>query len=159
MDTRHMHIKRTVTMIAVTKPQHHISFQVRHPENAKALIAIRVTTTLSRALKIGVKFPFGGTLSMARPDHGDVIFSDELKPDDNTTDDLTTVSSQALADNARYQRNGTQQTFFEVYFPLTDAVWDGYYEDHYVPLGTSVKFTPLYKVSLYLIYELNQQEP
>ena len=148
------HIKRTVQVLSISKVSQKIAFQVRHPENAKTLLGIYVTTTLSRAIKTDARITVAGNLSLARPGKGDVIYTQDVKVDNNQTNDQTTNASGALADDEHFTRNGTQRSFYETNLCIHDAIWDGLYDDIYLSYASMLKEAPYYKITLYLIYEL-----
>jgi len=158
-------IKETVKVITVTKQNQKIHFQLRHPENVSTMIGIAVTASLSTLSDIVPPVPalndsnMAGHLSLALPQKGDVVFSDDVKIDNNDYADIPEKIIYGLQSNIAASKK--RQYYFETEYKTDRAVLEGYYEDIFAPSLTDENgiLKPfLYKVRIYVRYQVKKTE-
>jgi hypothetical protein len=174
-------IKDKVTVLQITKPNQKIRFQIRHPENMYAIIGIYVTCSLTYLLnniEIGNQARLlapenlgnsqstignlAGMLSLAIPEKGDVVFSDDVKIDTNTYADLEEINLFGRQYQKPYHFYGKQTSYFKTHYLISDALLEGYYENVFSASGINPPGSPLqrinpnrsaYQVNIYIRYQ------
>jgi hypothetical protein len=154
-------IKETVKVLTVTKQQQKINFQIRHPENVFAIIGIAITCDkISDQADPGVpdfvnKGSMAGFLSLAIPQKGDVVFSDDVQIDNNEYADLVEKAVWGLALDISGAKK--RDYYLKTFIKIDKAVLEGFYEDTYSPSITSNTgelLSYLYKIRIYVRYQM-----
>lgn len=154
-------IKETVKVLTVTKQKQKIRFQIRHPENAHSIIAIAVTSNLiidnPGFGDIGEnKGNTAGHLSLSIPQKGDIVFGEDVMLDNNDYADLPEKVVNIITSDVSKAKK--RQFYFKTRYQIDKAVLEGFYEDIYSPDlndGKGLPKTYLYKVSIYIRYQVN----
>ena len=155
-------IKETVRTIVITKQKQKINFQIRHPENVSHIIAIAVTCD-----KIGEhvdpavedKGNMAGHIVLSLPQKGDVIYSDDVRIDNNDYADIMEKTVWGL--QLPIGQAKPRDYFFKTCFPVDKAVLEGFYEDFYSPqltIDTGEVLHSLYKIRVYIRYQIKGTE-
>ena len=164
---KELNIKYVIHEIVITKPMEKIRFQMRHPENVDCITGIAVTCTCSG---VGKKEKVNrgnnaGYLSLAIPDKGDVMYSENVQADKNIFFEFAKQSIFSTIQRNGFQYTSKQRTYFDTHIPVTRAFMEGFYEDAlFETLRLSKPTFPiiyaiiegkqaLYKVKVYLRYE------
>lgn len=175
------HIQTKVNTLIIKKPFEKIRFQIRHPENAFAVIGIAISTNLY-LLNLNGGFNVGGMsgssptlpatidtnletiagkINLAIPDKGDVVYTDDVHISNNNFIDISQSRINATLStlnfiqvNQNFSVSGKQFTFFETFYKIKSAILEGYYESNYLPPPPIQFSTPLYQVKVYIKYQM-----
>lgn len=155
-------IKETVRTIVITKQKQKINFQIRHPENVSEVIGIAITCDkISDPVDpvLGHKGNMAGHVSLSIPQKGDVVYSDDVKIDDNDYADIVEKTVWGLQLNISSAK--PRDYFFKTSYVIDKAVLEGFYEDFYSPnltTDTGEVLPFLYKIRIYLRYKVKETE-
>lgn len=141
-------IRLVVKTIKVRKLTELIRFQVRHPENAHALVGISVSS--SKELPIPIVF---GQLELFISDPGDLAFTEELRFDSNRYRDLLENNINIPPAFEAFGWAGTNRSSFQTHYRISQAMMEGIYQDFSQESPDGIRFNA-YTVNLYLHYEL-----
>jgi hypothetical protein len=167
---KYLDIKYVVKVLQITRGGQKIHFTIRHPENARCLTGVAMTTSNAslRHIDASPKPTVCGTLALAIADKGDVFYTDGLRIDVNDVRDYVEgIQSGYAFSKGDHGRAGTRMGYFETCIPICSALMEGYYEDtntrggggggkRLASLGGGFE-TGGYTVTLYLRYQLKEK--
>jgi hypothetical protein len=151
-------IKNTVKVLTIDKPNQKIRFQIRHPENVYAIIGIAVTCSLTNTKMTYAWGDVAGHLTLAIAEKGDVVFTEDVKKDNNEYfDQIENMVGITYIPYVEHQ-TGNGKHYFETNYIVTESILEGYYEDLFFPkpvlLSNSNSPTKdLYQVRVYIRYQ------
>lgn len=103
-----------------------------------------------------------GHLTLAITDKGDVVYTDDVRIDNNDYSELVEKNLIPSFVPKEQYLSGKGKFYFETKFLVTDAILEGYYEDLFFPKsalsdvsGYSMK--NLYQVNVYIRYQTTQE--
>ncbi len=154
-------LKYTLTTLPITKVFQRIRFQIRVPENLYAITGIVATVSLAElAVKKGIDPGHcAGSLSLALPDKGDVVFNDEVRLGHHDFLDFFEKIVQANPAPNFFWFSATRYSYFDTFYKIKDALIEGYYESYFRPLAVPEPGRTFYKLNIYIRYITKEPQP
>ncbi len=125
----------SIHTIKITKPYQKSLFQIRHPENAQAIIGFYSNCNLGFPNNRTYKGEKVGSVTLAISDGGDIVYGSLIAFD--TVEHLDFFSKQVLTPSLQFNATKKNKISYEpTYIKISDAIIEGYYEDYFPPVFT-----------------------
>jgi hypothetical protein len=120
----------SIHTLKITKPYQKSLFQIRHPENAQAIIGFYSNCNLGFPTNQPYRGEKVGSVTLAISDGGDMVYGSLIAFD--TVEQLDFFSKQVLPSSLQFNATKKNKITYEpTNIKISDALIEGYYEDYF----------------------------